>query len=82
MELVKYKVLQASVEDGVAYIPEDAILLGVWPGGISSVLGVVAPTIAFMMKYEEWPKEEEEAKKTSEDERLSRPLVEDSNNAK
>lgn len=52
MALVKYKVLQSMVKDGVAQLPEKAI-----PFGVLSEAGTGSPIIAFMMRHEDWAEE-------------------------
>ena len=58
MALIKYKVLESEIKDGVAYIPEKAIPLGIWALSESSPSVVTYKTnVAFMMKYEDWAEE-------------------------
>ena len=58
MSLLKYKVLQSGVKDGVTNLPEKAIPVGVVPDVETGL-----PTVAFMMLYSDWAVEfPEEAK--------------------
>lgn len=65
MALVKYKILQAPINDGVSYVPEKAIPLGVWTlqepveEGEGLLRGQVPlveykVNLAFMMTYADW----------------------------
>ena len=59
MSLLKYKVMQSDVVDGVVSLPEKAISIGVLPDAKTSL-----PVVAFIMLYSDWAVEfPEEAKR-------------------
>lgn len=71
MALIKYRALQSSVKDGVAYLPERAIPLS------SSVDELGLPVVVFIMLYPDWVEEfpdearrEEEERKKVEDQKI------------
>lgn len=52
MALLKYRVLQAEINDGITHLPEKAVPLSAWVDPITG-----KTTVAFMMKYEDWAEE-------------------------